>query len=479
MLERIINRLRNDIRLRRGLVLLVLLVTVGVVALLLIVSRTGSRYVLQDTGLRARQNFGYIKGQELFAYNGAAFFKQDLASGQASILSKGQKLPQPSKVFWANSKGALLNFSSSFTLSSVETALNQRGLKLNQETRGYTWYLDFATDSLKLVDTAPIDGDLANYTAEENGFYYIAGHAERTRYVPDSGLSVKFYSITQGTSETIATNLVFTGPSFLGSCSNETKTVCLVAREQDNPANKQLIKVSSAKQEKLLGATGLILPTNQPETFVNFDAEDTGDTAEEGGSLTGKARLYNLETKQTKELGLTISGTGYGAYVNGNRYYLLDTLISQTEAPNGDSFYYGAGKFGLLQRPQTIAARFNGKPFGSKIIRTNSYGAGQMALVTDYEGRQLLFTPEGAVIQLNRPEQTEVEDKVRSCSSAKSGSYDYFSESATFKVYFTQTAAYTDDIQQFTSCLLDTVKPGGYNYYFGARDSRNGRIITD
>src|SRR5688572_59247 len=100
------------------------------------------------THLKQNINFARLIGSDIYAYNGLAFYKINSKTGAVEVLSSGKKLPTPDTVFWAESKGVLINFKQSFALSEVEKLLQARGLPLNEVTKSYTWYIDFASGSV-------------------------------------------------------------------------------------------------------------------------------------------------------------------------------------------------------------------------------------------------------------------------------------------------------------------------------------------
>ncbi len=128
-------------------------------------------YKLDKTALKATQHFAQLDGSDLYSFNGLGFYKTDTRSGEVSMLRGGLRLPEPDRIYWADDKGALMTFQHSFSLTAVDNALRAQGLRLNAETEGYSWYVDFATGQLQLASTTKVRADQALYSQAESGFF--------------------------------------------------------------------------------------------------------------------------------------------------------------------------------------------------------------------------------------------------------------------------------------------------------------------
>lgn len=464
---------------RRLLFVVVILVLIFAGIYQLFLAGTKADYTIKDSGLRYSHNFGSLRGDDIYYYNGLAFLKQNLETNQINTLNTGRNLPSIDKIFWADDNGVLFNFDGSFAATIVEQKLRSRNETVNKTTQNYTWYYDFKSGDLHLVDTAPIEKSLAVYSPSEKGFYYIAGFSDRIRYNPNVGITISFYDITTNTKSQISSNLQVTDPTHLVRCVDAVKSICLIARSQQNPQTKQLLQIKSGSSKELLQTKGLILKTNQASKFVFFEPENPASNGvlDEADILSGEGRVFDVGNDEKKSTGLLISGTGFGAYFENNRnLFIIDDYLRGGGVINTEELHYGIGKKSWWHPAKVATIRVESKQ-EAQITEVSSYG-NRTALLVSYDDQQLLFSNKSQNTSVALGKDSVLSEQVSSCAKSQSATSDYFKSSNEFKVYLTLNQDFEQKVAAFSSCMKQT-NTTGFNFDFVGRDPVNGRIVTD
>lgn len=428
---------------------------------------------LTSTNLRLTDNFGHVSGSSLYFYNGLAFQKTELQTGDNQTLSSGLKLPQPSQIHWAQSEGALLNFSSSFYASEVDRISKASGNRLSQEDVDDTWYLDFSTNELSLVDKAPVSQGLAYYSASEEGFYYIV--------FSKNEMLLKFYNTSSKEASVVVDNLDLIDVSHLGGCVGYQ--VCLIARNATDAATARLYGVNNAEVAELHNSHGRLFATSRDNQFVSttnseaiegprgkaFDEEiDFGNTP---------ALLYTIGQQELAELGFLIGESdlvlGFGS---DDEFFMLDNSTETDISPTSKGYVAGkvSGKSSLLKLVYAT-----GEPFDGGFIAKASFADGGVALLATTQGDQLLFSTVNSVYEFSALGSDEALASANNCVGDSTGRFvDYFSSDSTFKIYLPFDSDFYAKISSFSNCLTQT-NTTGYNYHFVGTDPVSGRIVTD
>lgn len=480
-----------------GLPLLFLVIIVIVVLRPASNGSSAPQYNLRSTNLTASMDYPYLNGSDLYTYNGLAFYKTNMeASGSnatTTVLSKGLRLPTPSNIYWADSRGALLTFKESFYLTPVETALTGIGQTINDTTRSYSWYLDFASGKLQLVNRRPIVPGLAHYSKSQKGFYYIESA------FPDENDNIAsplhFFDISANRDQIVSSNLGVTDVRRLTECpttDSTAKNICLVARDSKDQKAERLYNVShNGRRTQLLDSKGRLFPTNNPNIYIAVsrgeEAEKIqGSRNQEQADFTEEpAVLHNLETNVTRTLDFRVGGSNnITAYFgDDDNFYFIDSVVedkSNEEQP--DAFVYRAGTIadGSASELRTVLFQDN-TAFTGSLTSSNGYGNNGTSLLSTTNGGLMLFAKSDSIVKLSGVDQQTVQATINTCKPTGFQDSQYFLDIRQFRVTFTADDSFANRIATFSDCMTKT-NPSvitGYNFHFAGSDPINGRLSTD
>lgn len=448
---------------------------------------------LVDTDLNANKNFGDLIGSEVHAYSGLAFYKINVESGDLTILRSGLKLPTPNALYWADSEGAMLNFSGSFWRSRVHDALQSNGQGLSRVTRDYTWYVDFASGTLSLVNELPVNHGLAVFSTDDRGFYYIPDHSRPGHHfdhddTPADTISLHFYDISTKQDEAVLKNLDVTDLSYLGKCNDTTQKICFIARDKANLGTENLYAVNDDKQvSKIVEVDGRLLPTSDPELFIAA-AEEEGRGAESQHEqidhTESAAHLRNIRDSSVTPLGFLIGGSDITThFMPANVFYVLDSSLFSTPSSRQASMYR-AGKISADGKVQTELLPLiysGGRAFEGGVLGNISRGNSGHALLTTFDGGQIIFTDQESTGDISKVDPQSAQSDVNKCAGITAQDSQFFEEESLFKVFFNESAGLNASIKSFSDCVINSNSALliGYNYYFGTLDPDSGRITSD
>lgn len=478
---------------RKG-VLVVLAVAGFAVLIALWLSRPDPKaYELSSTQLKSDTQFGHLSGSDIYAFNGLSFYKINTDTQAVTVLLSGRKLPTPSRIHWAGSQGILVNFKQSFYRSQVDEALQSMGLALNRDSQDYTWYLDFASGSLKLVSKLPIKADLAVFSADEQGFYYIPDYSNAGDFGHEAGAPdptktpLLFYNLATGQVETVSNDLAVRDVSYIGLCSSYR--LCLIDR---TAAGHKLLAVEQTGQTKsLVDARGRLFPTNNGDLFVKLDDDlviqehargGTNETPEDVDFDETPARLYDVRDGSEKDLGFTVGNSEIVMHLEASGdFYVIDNLLASPDNNTPSRYRSGVLKGDSASSKLLPLRLSDDEDFTNVPILGASHGGSDQSLLTGLDHTQLLFAAKDRVGGFSLAESSAVQAAIDSCGAAVIASSQYFSESRLFKVYFADEPDLAQHLQTFGDCLSDNGAPVllGYSYYFGTVDPVNGRITSD
>jgi hypothetical protein len=465
---------------KRLLIAIGLLFAVAIIAVVsvLLLRPRFDQYGLTSTGLQAKQNFGYINDKDLYAFNGLAFYKTNLPSGQTTILSSGHKFPTPSAIYWANSKGALMNFSSSFGRTDIEEKLGAMNKSTSEETSNYTWYMDFASGDIKPVSTSSVTTDLAYYSETKNGFYYIPSAAERVVY---------FYDVASGQNTPISKPLNVTSVNEIQACPNAS-AVCLIGRDQADPGKQKLFSIQQNQDTKvLLESSGRIFTTNNPEMYLavgeGSTPSKTSGTDEELGEADftdAPAGMYNVKTKAEYKLDFNIGISDPTTHFTSDKdFYVIEGLPSDD---SGKPMY----RSGELTKNGSKTATYpmaysDGSSFNSHVLGIRSQGSGDLSLGTIMDASQVVLNGLKEKVVITQKDQSSAEKIVKDCVSSGAQDSQYFKESKTFRIILQDDENFAKNIRSFSECIVkrEPSALNGYNFQFVGTDPVNGRLSTD
>jgi hypothetical protein len=503
MLQEIIQTLRERGLLKWVIGTLVLLVVILVVSIVLQPRYT--RHTLQTAPFTVTGgDFSHLSGTDLYAYNGAAFYKASVTNpGEMSVLSEGVKMPVPREIIWAGDQGVLVNFRESFSLTLVDEFLQRNGDELNETAMNHTWYFDFESESLRKVHEKPLVSSMGMYSAEENGFYYIPDLfftpiSEAGDDVPDS-IPLNFYDIAEGRSREVVRDLELLDITHISTCHDDTYRVCLVGRDEEDIMKLRLYGIGSdGQREVLLESDARLIPSNDPSLYVtttdvseeqpvreNEDGDDHEHIEPDIDFSPSPAVLHNLRDKTSHELGFDIAGEEVIPYFTSfEDFYFLN---SESASLGGGEGVYRSGTtsvFGNLATKEFPLQLDGSTTYDGSFSSTVDYGDGGVVFVASADGEKFLFAPNDTLSDqpLERVAETEVEATVRNCAEQHGEDYQYFAEEGTFRVFFENNSRFKRNIEAFAGCFTTNQHPRaliGTSFYFGAVDPVNGRIVTD
>ncbi len=449
-------------------------------------------YVVSNTNLTAAQHFGHLEGSDLYSYNGVAFYKTSLVSdgqpGKTTVLNTGLKLPAPGKIYWADSRGAMLSFKQSFTLTKVEEVLAARQLPLNDITRSYTWYLDFATGSLKLVDQQPVVPDLVHYSKADKGFYYVTGYSD----TEGSATPMNFYNIATGQSTVIVQNLAVTDMGDIRKCP-AAPIICFTARDIKDPVSKKLYGIDRNKQKRvILDSKGRLFPSNDPSLYVavgrgeDSKAVSGNNNVEQADYPAQPAVLFNIQNSTAIPLGFTVEMSEPAVHFSdAQQFYIIDNTVSQVAETDEDKQTpsYRTGRIVGTSAKSELQpfAYSDNKPFDDVISSITSHGDGSLSLLTAIDGSQVIFSDARNTAELAATDPEAAKNTVKACISSGTVGSQYFEETREFRVLFTADDKFAQNIAAFSTCMTrpDKIALTGYSFHFAGRDPFNGRLSTD
>ncbi len=458
------------------LVVLILMVGSLLFALLTRATATYQQPSMYNTGFSADKDYAHLSGSSLYAYNGLAFYKVNQASQNKSItiLNAGLKLPTPSNIYWADSKGALMTFKQSFISSAIEKALKDRGYAVTTSTEAYTWYLDFATNSLRLVSTSSLQANQVLHSANENGFYFFN----------DSGNGVKqlfFFHTDSGHIDTLNSNLQLSSVSSLQKCSGNFR-ICLVGYDNTDQTSQNLYGVTKAGSlQTLKKSKGFFIATNVDDKIIAVTNPTTTNPHDPDTDFQGgPAELFDVKSQSSKSLGFDIHSTDAVAhYVNGNDFIVFDYGTQDKKSVTYTSITVNSR--GHLSSKLFNITDGNGGSFNNTITSIDQSGIGD-ALVTADNNKQFIFSTQKHTAQPLIEAKT-AQNTINTClaSAQGQGSSQYLDDLHLFRIFFSMDASFTANIKTFSTCLAKTDKApmAGYNYTFGGIDPTFHKIVTD
>lgn len=494
MLQETIRLISENKKARLGAVLILAIVLLVVIIGLFAFRKPESPYVLTDTDLTRQRSFATFIGDRIVAYNGAVFYAIDTKNNnQLHILSNPGKLPVPSDVFYADDKGALLQFKESFTSTRIEEALRARGDTLNETTKLYTWYLDFNTGNLELVHQGPIVAGMASYNTRSANFYFVPEDLSTIEFTQDNPLLItsrhelRRYTPGQSGSQLVVEDLRIQSIETIVPCTAQASEVCLITRSDDNPRELRVMGVTGEGVVKtLLTSSGRLEATNRPDIFITTNNEQTEtiqdkDIEEAVDYAEADVVLRNTTTGAAIRLNLMIANEDVATYVTDRGFYLLSAAPSTT---GGNESKYWVGTFtGDSARTYEYPFMFKDRQtYQQSLVGTSGYGAGEKTLITGVDGVLRIFAPTDSVRAIERKSVAETERQVRDCAGPTGiASTQFFPDESTAKLFINDNANISATASAFNRCLIDQDDALliGYWYYFGTQDPISGRITSD
>ena len=434
---------------------------------------------IHKANLTYDQNYTYLQGSTLYAYNGAAFFSTD-KSGRTTVLNAKYRLPTPDSIYWANDKGALLTFKASFYSTQIEAEIKNHGGSLAQEkTKEYMWYLDFSTNQIHLVNTAKPSA--AYYSTKDNAFYYAVTNG--------SALELHSYSLDTSKDQQLDTLQNITDVTRLTKCADQK--LCFIGRDTYNQDSQRLYGIDQSNNlAQLYDSKGRIFPTNDANKYTVVESvsannnTDTGD--DEADFPDTPAFLYDAINKSKRGLGFK---TGISPvtliFRSSDEFYAFSDQFTTSYNGQDNVPAYEAGRFKGRGEAKIAAMPLltaNGSVLKDKLTSQLSQGGDGFALLSAASQQQYLFDFNQASKDIPVVDQTQATATVDNCiKTAGLVGKDYFEDQKLYRIIFYDTAGFQQKIAKFDMCLENATQPPliGYQYSFVGIDPKFKRIVTD
>jgi len=480
------------------------MVVVGLIALLLLYILLSNvrypTYTLQNVGLNKQQSFSVLHGDDLLEYNGLGFYKVNVTSGNFSVLRSGVKLPAIDSIYWNGSKGAVMTFRGSYTYTDVEKVLEQQQLKLDKETKIYSWYIDFATGKLSIASKYPVQNGVG-YFASSSLFAYVPNtnlyensQYNQAEYDEDDKITtpVRVFDASTGTDRELRGDIGLAKASTISDCPASTgeRSVCVIGTNVKVGTKMQLQAINPDGGLRTLSEiVGGIVATNDPDVILKITPESSNgsDFSDEGSALTGRASIFDVGKNKDTNLGydLDLQNLSGIHFDDSGNFYVIDNQLfkggdsgvdEQTAAP------YLAGKQRSRGRVGTKNKQLNS--IGNTGIipgfrQSMSHGSGDKSLVTSLTGTKFLISSQKDEPRLSSVDRATLLATLRSCT--KKDQSEILTSANQVRLFFVDTPGWQAELLSVSNCL-DKKGLGaflGYNYQIMLTDSVNGRIVND
>lgn len=495
MLNNLILRLNQDKIFRRKI--FIATSTLGLILLIFttLTRKSYDQYTFISTELDDSLNYAYLSSEYLYFYNGNSFLKKSLETGEEQTLSSGQYLPAISSLNWVGEEGVLLNFSSGFYYSEVESILRSKGKRINSGTKDLTWYLDFSTAKLSLVGNLEVTNNLSFYNKDEQKLYFISPQENLAEDNTDSGYQLNSYALQDGKTLIEAPSLQASGIKSLVECPDairQSASFCLISLNREDESQEKLFSYSQNKLSEVYASKNVLKATSNPNYYISIEDKDSIDRKQttdqgdlEGAGLFGKGILINLKDGVNSEssLGVDLNSGGTAFYLSPeNNFLLIDNLLSGKETKDGKPFVYASGEInGQKSSFKKYKAKSVGQKFDSLFIKSHGYSSNGDILMSDFEGKMTLISNNKNKVSLSSVEQSEVSSSLNSCKKTSNISdIQYFDTSKQFKIFWEDNDNLQANIKVFGKCLDDSrINLYGYNIRYGVVDEDTGKIVSE
>lgn len=480
----------SHLRNRRIALMILSIFSIGVLCLIIYSVLGRKDYLqahIQTTTLSQAENFAVMSQNTLYAYNGLAFYSQNVESGEIKVLSTGQKLPAPKRVYWAGDKGALITFDHSFLATSIYAKLQSEGLNPTEHGANTLWYMDFSTGELTLVEkTLPEEG-LVTYQSQHDGFYYIINSAESDQEQLPYSPELRFFKIDTRSTAKIAT-IHLDAISNIQSCdpAKTTSDICIIGNMKNTDGLQRIYSINQfGSMAELYNPNGRIFTTNIGGKYIvaplaEADKKTTTTDEVETDYAKTPAKLYDTSTKRESALGFDIETNNVSAhFVDASSFF----VFGASDSNNVFQSYY-SGVIDESGKASTKSLRLKdetGTPFQQTIIGTKTSGPGSIALTLLDDGSNAFFIPTDDQVKVSPADMDTAESTVKNCSEQSGGTYEFFEDDNLFKIYLPENSTLSASIENISDCLVES--EGGivasFNFYISTTSPVNGRITSD
>lgn len=469
-----------------------------IVAIFYFATRPGYvEFNVSTTDLESQKNFSYVHGTDLYAYNGMVFYKQNVTTGEITVLSEGQRLPKPDDIYWANDKGALMKFSGSYALTAVEDHFNvpEESILLPEDVENYTWYYNFESGDLNYVTRASVVPGNTYYSEEDGGMYFIGNDGVG----PTTQTPLYFYDTNRQELTELAFDLAVTDMTHVGPCPDNVEGACFTARDNEDTSKKRVYNVTPDSEEKkvLFETDAQLFATNNPNYYLTSDYAQEEEAHSHSGNYSGPAGdvssadasddlpvvLRNISDDSSRTLDFTIGLAEPSFYFLGDdRFYVLHSNTANAE----EKTIYRSGELtGDGSRSEEFTLTSGGKPYEAVVNMINSQGGDGITLATNLEDRQILFTQSGSdmpeISVATMPDAETAKRVVEGCAQSEGDQSEYYEEENQFILLTLADDNFQRRYEQYAQCIADENPEVFYGYTFqlAGYDPGNGRVSTD
>lgn len=405
-------------------------------------------------------------GDTIKVYNGNSFYTIDTANSNAVkvVFTPEYRLPTIDTMSWAGEKGALLTFGSGIMHTPVYDYFTQHNLDTTSDEY-YTWYLDFTTGKLSLVDEFNLESDTAYYSEKDNGFYYVP-NIKYSEIEADRN-TLRFYSLHTHQSSTVVDDFNTTVQS-IKQCDQPNATVCIVGRKKGETYGKMYIFATSKDSKKLATVytqQGEVYQTPLKNTYILLSDPEDFDGV---GVLYKKITTFNIVTSEKHEYTGTMFDRSMSIGVKDDTLYLIDG-----------------------ENNEVVWLRSNIIPGDSQInsiASEESYNLGEGIIVVPRQDSRniLVASVAGDVYTLSthnqetpvRAEATKSAEIVGECTTQYNGKPSI--TGSTYIIFVEDDDSFTTNLANIQQCLAKNPSVMvGYTYSYKGTSGINGRISTD
>lgn len=475
--------MENIVRNRLKLLVILCLMLVGLGVFILLISPPYKSYSIYKTP-HLTSNFATIQGQSIYGYSGLSFYKSSINNpSEVTVLSSGFQLPVPKTLHWAGDEGVVLTFTEQgVTGSYLETELNSRGIKVDNQSLEFVWYFDFKSRTLRLIDEAGFASPAYYYSPTKHGFYYIKYGKPVLESHGYENAALTFYSTKSFSSQTVSEAVGNEeATTYIGLCKN-AETVCLI---KDLNGKYSLYAVENGKQEKIGRTYDHLVATASPTVFIGSVHENTesSEIAEDELLLTS---YYFVNAATGKDVKVSKNRLANNSFIansddSGNFY-----IFEPTPEDPDDHISYLTGAINILKTPNTKQVRFdnlanqNHTTSSIAAIDPVSMNSSGFMLFRDVDSTYLI-APQGHKYTSSKQSSQKVEGSLQPCLKKYTQYHDYSEELSQFKVGVVYDANYRNNIESFSKCITAT-NPGsqvGYDFIFVGLSPFDGRFVTN
>ena len=333
-------------------------------------------YTFKITGIPTSNKIGFIN-DNMYSYNGLAFFKTSTNVGKTSQLTKPLNLPDIDKISWGKD-GAIVIFKNYSGNDQVGQYINTKGLGSNP-IRFMYWYISYDSGSIELIQSSTTVISSVLYSVGTNLFYVTTGN------IPGKYVDQFTYNPMRRTLSRIKHISDFYMVDNVFLCGDSLACVSGVNKE----GRAILYSISSEQTNNLeIPYSRFILNTTNV------------------GSVVAKYQLYNLETKEIETISKSINTANNSiAFSEGHI-----VLVGETPPEPGQLIYYsGTNDKGI---------RLSKKVFSSSIMPADFIYFDQGIGVLSFNDSYISMKRDG----INQNKLSLLEDspdfsKLRSCST--------------------------------------------------------------